>query len=527
MIDEPRIRTEPLGGSPLSRAARGGTLPQWYRPAPADAAGWRTYAQSVASSVSPSWHDELRDAIAPHGAAATRLSRSANGQGIVITTGQQAGLFGGPLMTLIKAISARAVADTIQSATGIPVAPLFWAATDDADFEEAAVVSVPLDGGARELHLEQRAPVGTPMTRVMIDGEIAELAAILRDACGSAPHRVFLDRAIEAFRDGATIGDAYVSLLRYVLEPLEIPVLDASHPDVARAGQPLLQKALASSDAVAAAAARRTDEIVGAGFKPQVDDISGLSLVFLNADGTKRRLPMNEAKSIEHRRDTYYSATVLLPPVLERTIVPTAAYVAGPGEFAYFAQVSAVADALAVPSPLVVPRWSATIVEPRTQRILDHLRLTVEDLADPHAADNRVAREHLSSEAADALSALRRDVKADIERLRRSSDGLVPSAVLDGLTNAIEHRLARTERRLIAGVKRRETDVMRQVGTVRGSLFPHGVRQERKLAYIPFLARYGQPLLDRMLTEAKAHAKALIAERPVASVRPVDAAASV
>jgi uncharacterized protein YllA (UPF0747 family) len=180
-----------------------------------------------------------------------------------------------------------------------------------------------------------------------------------------------------------------------------------------------------------------------------------------------------------------------------------------------------------VPSPLVVPRWSATIVEPRTQRILDQLRLTVEDLADPHAADNRVAREHLSSEAADALSALRRDVKADIERLRRSSDGLVPGAVLDGLTNAIEHRLARSERRLIAGVKRRETDVMRQVGTVRGSLFPHGVRQERKLAYIPFLARYGQPLLDRMLTEAKAHAKALIAERPVASVRPVDAAASV
>ena len=83
------------------------------------------------------------------------------------------------------------------------------------------------------------------MTRVMIDGEISSLAAALRDASGSSPHRAFVDRAIDAFSDGATIGDAYVSLLRHVLEPLEIAVLDASHPDVARAGRPLLQKALA------------------------------------------------------------------------------------------------------------------------------------------------------------------------------------------------------------------------------------------------------------------------------------------
>jgi bacillithiol biosynthesis cysteine-adding enzyme BshC len=453
------------------------------------------------------------------------LSRSANGKGVVVTTGQQPGLFGGPLMTLIKAISARALADAIQDATGIPAAPLFWAATDDADFEEAAVVSVPLDGGARELRLEQRAPAGTPMTRVMIDGEIASLAATLRDACGSAPHRAFVDRAIDAFSDGATIGDGYVSLLRHVLEPLEIAVIDASHPDVARAGRSLLQKALISGDAVAAAAARRTQEIVDAGFKPQVDDISGLSLVFLNADGTKRRLPIAEAKAIDQQRDTYLSSTVLLRPILERAIVPTAAYVAGPGEFAYFAQVSAVADALSVASPLVMPRWSATIVEPRIQRILDQLRLTVEDLADPHAADRRVARERLSPDAIAAMVSLRTDMRSDIDRLRRSSDGLIPGAVLDGLIHAIEHRLERTERRLLAGVKRREVEVMRQLGTARGSLFPHGVRQERKLASIPFLARYGQSLLDRMLADARAQARRLVSDAPVSS--PVDAAASV
>jgi len=174
-----------------------------------------------------------------------------------------------------------------------------------------------------------------------------------------------------------------------------------------------------------------------------------------------------------------------------------------------------------------VPRWSATIVEPRIQRLLDHLNLSVEGLADPHAADGQVARAHLSSDAERALSGLRADMRTDIERLRQSSRDLVPDKVMDGLARSIEHRLERAERRLLAGVKRREVDAMRQLATVRGSLFPHGVRQERKLAYIPFLARYGQPLLDRMLGESGAHAQSLVGGRTSVLSSPVDAPARV
>src|SRR4029078_4906931 len=94
--------------------------------------------------------------MSPRGGGFSRLSASAGGKGVVITTGQQPGLFGGPLMTLVKAISARALADVVAERTGMPVAPLFWAATDDADFEEAAGVSVAVDGGVKELRLEQR-----------------------------------------------------------------------------------------------------------------------------------------------------------------------------------------------------------------------------------------------------------------------------------------------------------------------------------------------------------------------------------
>ncbi len=505
------VRSESLGGSPLSRAARAGQLSQWYRSAPTDAAGWSVYARGVVDSVPTTWFDELRDAIAPTGAAAARLNCSAGGRGLVVTTGQQPGLFGGPLMTLVKAISARALADALQERTGLPVAPVFWAATDDADFDEAAVVSVALDGGPAELRLEQRAPAGTPMARTLIDSEIATHAAVLRGACGSAPHHSFLDAALDAWKDGATVGDAYVALLRHVLEPLEISVLDASHADVTRTGRPLLQRAAAAAGSISTATHRRIAEITAAGYKPQVEEVPGLSLVFMHSAGVKRRLPIEEAASSATARDARLSATVLLRPVLERSILPSAAYVAGPGELAYFAQVSAVADQLGVPAPLVMPRWSATIVEPRIQRIMDRLDISIDDLADPHAADRRIARARLSPDAAQALQLLRSHMRSDIDNLRRANTDIVPVRMLDGLQRALEHRVERAERRILAGVKRIETDAMRQLATARGALFPYGVRQERKLAYVPFLARYGTPLLERMLEAAQSHARGLTA----------------
>ena len=444
----PVVRTESLGGSPLSRAARAGQLPQWYPAIPRGDAQWRDYGRSVAASVSSTWLEDLSGAIDLTGRGGQRLKRSAGGKGLVITTGQQPGLFGGAMMTLIKAISARAIADVLQELTGIPVAPVFWAATDDADFEEAAVVSVSLDGGARELRMEQIAPAATPMARVPIGSDIRALIPRFREACGSAPHASFLDGALYAFHEGAMVGDAYVALLRQILEPLEIAVLDASHPSVARAGDALLRRATTQADHIAAAVHHRSGEIAAAGYAPQVDEVAGLSLVSLNADGTKRRLSLRDASALgELPKDQFLSSTVLLRPVLERAILPTAAYVGGPGEVAYFAQVSAVAEALGAERPVVVPRWSATIVEPRVQAILDEFALTAESLADPHAVDGRLARERLSPDTAQALSTLRADITSAIERLRSTNSDLVPLTVLDGVGRSLAHRLERLERR--------------------------------------------------------------------------------
>lgn len=518
-MSDPLVITETIGGSPLSRAAQAGELPAWYGRTPRTADDWKRRVDAVRSTANRDWLRVLEPALSPSGLARERLARAA-ASGVVVTTGQQPGPFGGPLMTLAKALTARALADTLERATGLPVAPVFWAATDDADFEEAAVVSVALDGGAAELRCEPTAPAGTPMARVPLQLR-AEAVERFTAACGSLAGRPYYEAALDTYGRDTTVGAAYVTLLRTVLEPLGIAVLDAAHPCVTKAGAALLGAAASRAETLAAAVRRRTDDITAAGFAAQVEEVPGLSLVFLNREGTKRRLTVREA--VEHRPGPAHelSATVLLRPVLERGILPTAAYIGGPGEIAYFAQVTAVAAALDVPAPLIVPRWSTTVIEPRIQRMLTTLGVEAADLADPHAVETRVARAHLDPRVQSAVRALRAQLESGVDALADAAAGGAPAPVFDGFRRSVEHRIARLERRVLAGVKRRESETMRVVATARGALYPGGARQERKLAYMALLARYGAPLLEQLLAGATLHAEALVTRDAARALPPV------
>src|SRR5262249_5767450 len=206
-------------------------------------------------------------------------------------------------------------------------APVFWAATDDADFAETAGVWVATDAGAEELRLADKPAAGTPMAIAALGESVAPLVERLRAACGSSPHSSYLDAALRAYtRPGTPGGGAYVALLRELLEPLEIPVLDASHPAFLARVRPILEQASLAGESIAHAVRVRTDAIRAAGYHPQVEEVAGLSLVSITENGIKRRLPLAEAASIRDRafENAHLSATVLLRPVVERAILPTA-----------------------------------------------------------------------------------------------------------------------------------------------------------------------------------------------------------
>jgi len=505
-----RVITEPLGGSALSLAAQRRSLPADVQPWwPADVEEWRRHAESVRAGADRDWLPGIRDAMAPGGAAAQRLARVADGRGVVVTTGQQAGLFGGPVYTLSKALSAIALADALEKQLGIPVAPVFWAATDDADFVEAATTWVADADGLRELALRERPPAGTPMSSAPL-GDIADLIESLRKACGSAAHPAYFEAVSETYGTRRTLGDAYVAHLRCLLEPLGMAVLDSSHRAYREAAAPLLHLALDRAADVAAAIATRTAAIRAAGFEPQVDDDRGLSLVFAIENGVKRRVPIASARVDGAKAEL--APNVLLRPVTERALLPTVAYVAGPGELAYFAQSSAAAEALDRPRVVGVPRWSCTVIEPFTERALRRLGVEPRDMADVRALERRLASGALPAEVSQAWRELGEQVSAAVARLGDAvaRAGLMPPEVIQGLDRSLGHRLSRAERRLLAAAKRRDERIRNDVAVAAAALYPLGKRQERALNFVPMLTRGGDDLMHEMRAAAGAHAELLL-----------------
>jgi uncharacterized protein YllA (UPF0747 family) len=506
-----RVITEALGGAPLSQAIQARRLspdlqPWW----PGSIDEWRDHATRTRADAS--WYERLRGALSPAGVARQRIERVAGERGIVVTTGQQPGLFGGPLYTLAKALTALGLADTLERELGIPVAPVFWAATDDADFAEASVIYSADADGLQRLALDDAPAPGTLMSNARMRN-VGPLLAALRKSSGSAAHRMYFDLATK-FQDGRSIGDAYVDLLRDLLAPLGVSVLDSSSPIYQEAARPLLAEALRSAPAIAARVAEQTERIRSLGFEPQVEDDRGLSLVFAIEDGIKRRIALADAEEFARRggAGVPLAPNVLLRPVVERELLPTVAYVAGPGELAYFVQSGAVASALDRQPPVAVPRWSGTVIEPFAARAMERIGVEPHELRHPAAVEKRLAAAAMPPGVAHAWGQLQDTLRASLRALGDAvqRESLMPAAVIEGLERSLGHKLGRAERRLLAAIKRKDERTRHDVMVATSALLPLGKRQERMLSYLPMLARGGNELMDELRRAATAHAQTLL-----------------
>ena len=509
----PRVVAEPVGGGPLARAAVEGRTPHgWYALRPVGAAAWRAHVAAVRSHGNQDWLAALAPAFNASGAAAKRLESVAQGRGVVVTTGQQPGLFGGPGYTWLKAFSARALADRIEQATGIPAAPVFWAATDDADFAEASWTAVAFDAEVRRLRIERQGFDGQVMAAQPL-GDVTRQFEDLCAAAGSAPNLELLEHARRAYRADATVGGAYVELLRALFEPLGIAVLDAWHPAVRDAARPTLLEALRRAPVIDEAVSLRSVAIERAGFRAQVARVPKLTLVFRTSpSGIKERIPISQAGDVAVQPQLVLSANVLLRPVVERAILPTVGYFGGPGEVAYFAQVGAVAEALGQPMPLVLPRWSATIIEPVIDRMLGRLGMVFDDIKTPHHAERRAGDRAMPALVRDTLDAMRADVEARLNALRDSAEGsaLVQASTIEGARHQLRFRIDRLERRYRTAAFKADAAAVRDLGSVRAALMPEGQRQERVLNPLPLVARHGDALVDLLRAGAATHAAQLV-----------------
>jgi bacillithiol biosynthesis cysteine-adding enzyme BshC len=449
--------------------------------------------------------------------ARARLARFVEEGGAMVTTGQQAGLLTGPLYTIHKALSAVRLAGALEQRLRLPVLPVFWIASEDHDWEEANHAYLARPGSeVVRLALPGSAASALPMSeRTLGEG----VRAILDEVAHLIHREGFADGVMswirDAYRPEQTVGGAFGELLASLLGGFDLCLADAADPALKRASAGVLAHALGESEALEARLRGRTRELEAAGYHGQVAVVEGATNVFYHGEAGRERL-YRSAAGYEARgagvelaaegiwdrvqgEPGRFSPNVLLRPIVESAVFPTLAYVGGPGEIAYFAQITALFPLFGIQPPVVAPRGSVLLVDPVVQRLMARVGVGVGELSRPRSQlETDLARREVPAAVSEALDRLREVVAAGYATAIDGAKELDPSigGALGRLRNEVLHRVAESERKVVQGVKRRESATLAQLDRILASLRPEGKPQDRVLNVVPFYARYGPGLLD-------------------------------
>ncbi len=449
----------------------------------------------------------------------SNLSRFRRGAAVIVT-GQQVGLFGGPVFSIYKALSAIKLADE-ATAAGVDSVPVFWLATYDHDLEEVNHLSLPgPDGLLRKLTTSSHSIPGAPVSEVRLGAEIApvieEAVSLLGDSEASQILR-------ESYRPGETLGSAFARFFARLFAAWGVIVLDASDPELHRIAAPVYRNAIERVSEIDDALLARGQALEAAGYHQQVKVTASSVLVFTLQNGVRtpiqrrtvgnlsefviatagetEKLSTDELIDRIAKAPEKFSPNVLLRPVVQDYLLPTLAYAGGAAEAAYFAQAGTVYEKMLGRVTPIVPRFSATLVEPKVQRALEKYGIAVRDTFQGLEALRRtLAERSMATDLKTAFERAKKSVEESFASLSAPLAKLDPTLVEASQTAASKahYQLDRLRERAMAAELRRSELVARKAEVLNQALYPEDGLQERGVAGIYFLARYGTELLKSL-----------------------------
>jgi len=497
-------------------------LARFYAGNPADADAWRTtIARAQAhprqrEQMVALLQAQLRERGAPEQAQAA-AAKLADPQTVAIVTGQQAGLFGGPLYTLMKGLTAAKLAADIEAQYGVPCVTVFWNHAEDHDWDEVASAWVlDSDDQARSVTLEGVAGDGNvPVGQVRLSDDIVR---VLDEVAALLPRTEFTDDVLQQLRrcytPGAGMAAAFGQLLDFLLGPLGVVVFDGSDPAAKPLAAPLFQRVLADPARTSQLATEAGEALTAAGYHAQVVPQPDATALFL-MNGTRAPIKMRDgqftvgddafpADTLVAETTTHperFSPNVLLRAVVQDTLFPTIAYVAGPSELAYLGQLKDVYAFHDTPMPLIVPRASGTILDSASSRFLSKTSLELRSL---QAQDELVLNQFLEAQLPPAVEQAFADIERSLDERLGALLAAVPAVdpTLDGAVKSSQGRIAHELRglhgKIIQAAKRRHETLRRQFVHAQHLAFPAGQPQERVICLAWYMNRFGPALVPRL-----------------------------
>jgi bacillithiol synthase len=499
-----------------------GRLAEFFNGNPSDPAAWRDaiarsqrhpYQRGVVAGLIGA--QQKRRGAPPEAIAASGQLRDPSA--VAIVTGQQAGLFGGPLFTLLKAVTALRLANQVRSEHGVPVVAIFWIDSEDHDWDEVrSCGTLDPEQTPRKISLSDmpganHGPVASVRLDDAIEAAISELGTTLQTTEFTSD---LLDQLRRAYAPGHGMAEAFGRWLESVLGPHGLVVYDASDPSAKVLAADLFAREVERPGETARLATEAGTQLVAAGYHAQVTSTpNSVALFHLNNgrhaiqhDGSAfvvgdERVSREDLVARIRQRPETFSPNVLLRPLVQDTLFPTVCYVAGPNELAYLAQLREVYSAFGIPMPLMHQRATATIVDSNAMKFLSRHNVDFESLrAQDEGALNELLKAQLPAtvEASvhDALSAIEQRM-ADVAREVTLVDATLEGATRSTLTR-MQDDVKKLHAKIIQAAKRKDETLKRQFHHARSLVFPGGHPQEREIGFVYFLNKYGPALIDRL-----------------------------
>ncbi len=495
-------------------------------------------AAASSRSVAPALLDALvaRNArLAPSPARDRHLELLARPGTVAVVTGQQVGLFLGPLFTLYKAAAAITAAHALAEQTGRPCVPIFWLQTEDHDLPEIDHTFLPRSNGEPlrlALDLPEAATSRVPVAHRRLGAGVTPALATLRTELGNHPHATEHLALLErAYLPEATLPDAFAQVLSALFAEEGLVFLDPRDPRLAPHAAPLHRRALEQASAIATGLAERGSALAEAGFSEQVHIRPGAPLHFFSPEGPEgaryrldptdtpgtwslvghpdgARVTTAELLSWLEREPLRFTTSALLRPLLQDSWLPTAAYVGGPGEIAYFAQLGPLYEHLGLPMPLVVPRARFRVLDDRARGLLDKLGLSAEEAVAPREELlTRLASQSNGEgfEPPEAVEArLVGALSPELARLGERMAALDPSFAhaIERTEESVRTALSRLVAKYGRAIAQRDQVTVERVDRLRAYLAPQGLPQERVYGLPYYACRFGSRAFTRLVLDA-------------------------
>lgn len=438
-------------------------------------------------------------------------------QSCVVVTGQQVGLFSGPLYTIYKSITAIKLAQQLSDQLATDVIPVFWMASEDHDFEEVNHIHL-LDNQNRISEI--RYPLNDiglkiPAAKRFFTNDVDKCILKLDESTHESEFKkTILSDLGDAYQTGLSFSDGFGIWMTRLFKSYGLVFIDASHPDLKSMGRKIFSQEIADDSPSTKAAMQTSEELNRSQYHQQIplrESIYNLFLMdeerhaikYQNGDLHINGIVLSKSELLKQveKEPHLFSPNALLRPLYQDSILPTVAYIGGPGEIAYFAQMKSMYESFDLPVPVIYPRKFGTLLDKKVTQILSRFQLKMVDLW--HRSDQviyDITKQQIPKNLDGSLKDVSSQLIENFQKLKIDLENFEPTLgnSADTALGKINHQIQFLEKKIHQASKKRNEIITRQLHKAKDSVYPNHHLQERLFNITPYLIKYGYGFIETL-----------------------------